>query len=66
MKATFAKKKMVTYHIQRQRRLDSINATTQVTAPLLDTQNGLGSKEPIGLQLDLRLGMARKPPNQNP
>ena len=66
MKATFAKKKMVTYYIQKQRRLDPISAITHVTAPLLDTQKGLGSKEPTGLQLDLRFGMARKPPNQSP
>ena len=66
MKVTFAKKKMEAYYIQKQRRLDPISAITHVTAPLLDTQKGLGSKEPIGLQLDLRFGMARKPPNQNP
>ena len=65
MKVKFAKKRMEAHYIQKQRRLDPISALTHVTAPLLDTQKSLKSKEPTGLQLDLRFGMARKPPNQS-
>ena len=59
------KKRMEAHYIQKQRRLDPISAITHVTAPLLDTQKSLKLKEPIGLQLDLRFGMARKPPDQS-
>ena len=59
------KKIIETHYIQKQRRLDLIGAITHVTASLLGAQKSLRPKEPIGLQLDLRFGMARKPPNQS-
>ena len=59
-------KKIIEMHyIQEQRRLSLIGAITHVTASLLGAQKSLRLKEPIGLQLDLRFGMAKKPPNQS-
>ena len=59
-------KKIIEIHyIQEQRRLSLIGAITHVTTSLLGAQKSLMPKEPIGLQLDLRFGMARKPPNQS-
>ena len=59
------KKRMEAHYIQKQRRLDPISAITHATVTLLDTQKSLKLEEPIRLQLGLRFGMARKPPNQS-
>ena len=59
------KKRIEAHYIQKQRRLDPISMITHATVPLLDTQKSLKLEEPIRLQLGLRFGMARKPPNQS-